>query len=72
VAGSGVRHIRLQTLLRERMVVLRLSSPQAISDQGFGPRRLALYNRTLSWIGGELTYQPGQGFEVSIPMACAT
>jgi len=33
---------------------------------------LALYNRTLSWIGGELTYQPGQGFEVSIPMACAT
>ena len=71
VAGSGVRHIRLQTLLRGRMVVLRLSSPQAISDQGFGPRRLSLYSRTLSWIGGDLKYQPGQGFEVSVPMTCA-
>jgi glyoxylase-like metal-dependent hydrolase (beta-lactamase superfamily II) len=72
VAGSGVRHIRLQTLLRKRMVVLRLSSPQAIYDQGFGPRRLALYNRTLSSIGGDLKYQPGEGFEVSVPMARAT
>jgi glyoxylase-like metal-dependent hydrolase (beta-lactamase superfamily II) len=67
VAGVGVRHIRLQTLHEHGDVVLRLTSREPLSDQGFGMRRLNLYNRTLSWTGGGLTYLAGQGFELRVP-----
>lgn len=68
VAGSGVRHIRLQTLREQHDIVVHLSSREAISDAAFGAHRLDLYNRTLSRIGGSLTYQHGNGFAVRVPV----
>ena len=68
VAGSGVRHIRLQTLREQHDVIVSLTSREEISDAAFGSNRLDLYNRTLSRIGGSLTYHHGNGFEVRVPV----
>lgn len=68
VAGSGVRQIRLQTLREHNDVVVHLTSREVISDAAFGAYRLDLYNRTLSRIGGGLTYQHGDGFKVRVPV----
>ena len=67
VAGAGARHIRLQTLRQHQEIAVRLTSREELSDKAFGPHRLALYNRTLSRIGGGLSYQPGLGFELRVP-----
>jgi len=68
VAGSGVRHIRLQILREQHDVIVSLTSREEISDAAFGSNRLDLYNRTLSRIGGSLTYHHGNGFEVRVPV----
>jgi hypothetical protein len=54
VAGSGVTHLKISTETQMDQVVIRLSSRQVITAAALGNRRLDLYNRTLTWLGGSL------------------
>lgn len=67
IAGSGLRRIRVQTFREGERVLARLSGDEPLSNAAFGARRLDLYHRTLSRIGGSLTFTAGVGFEIRVP-----
>ena len=69
IAGSGAEHIPVQTSREGQRVIVRLESANGPSESAFGARRLALYHRTLSRVGGGLTHLPGLGFDVWLPAA---
>jgi glyoxylase-like metal-dependent hydrolase (beta-lactamase superfamily II) len=54
MAAAGVTRIRLGTEATTDHVLLRLSADTNVSPEAFGRRRLALYERTLGWLGGSL------------------
>ena len=54
MAGSGVKHISIATRVTPGQVEIRLGSREPMDPHAFGKRRLDLYNRTLSWLGGSL------------------
>ena len=54
MAAAGVTRIRLGTEATPDHVLLRLSADTNVNPEAFGQRRLALYGRTLGWLGGSL------------------
>jgi glyoxylase-like metal-dependent hydrolase (beta-lactamase superfamily II) len=54
MAAGGARHIRLGTENASDQLLVRLSADVSIAAEALGPRRLALYGRTLGWLGGSL------------------
>ena len=54
MAAAGARHIRLGTEAVNQQLLVRLSADIRIAGEALGPRRLALYERTLGWLGGSL------------------
>ena len=54
MAAAGARHIRLSTEATNNHVMVRLSADRAVTAEAFGRGRLALYGRTLGWLGGSL------------------
>ena len=54
MAAAGARHIRLGTEAANRQLLVRLSADIRIAEEALGPSRLALYGRTLGWLGGSL------------------
>jgi hypothetical protein len=54
MAAAGARHIRLGTEAANYQLLVRLSADIRIGGEALGPRRLALYGRTLGWLGGSL------------------
>ena len=69
MAGIGVKHISIATRVASGHVEIRLSSRERIDPAAFG-RRLGLYNRTLSWLGGSLECSQHEGsaeFLVKLP-----
>jgi hypothetical protein len=54
MAAGGARHIRLSTETANDQLLVRLSADITVAAEALGPRRLALYGRTLGWLGGSL------------------
>jgi glyoxylase-like metal-dependent hydrolase (beta-lactamase superfamily II) len=54
MAAAGARHIRLSTEAANDQVLVRLSADTTVAAEALGQRRLALYRRTLGWLGGSL------------------
>ena len=54
MAAAGARHIRLGTEAANRQLLVRLSADIRVAEEALGPSRLALYRRTLGWLGGSL------------------
>jgi glyoxylase-like metal-dependent hydrolase (beta-lactamase superfamily II) len=54
MAAAGARHIRLGTEAAHDQLLVRLSADITVAAEALGPRRLALYGRTLGWLGGSL------------------
>ena len=54
MAAAGARHIRLGTEAANHQLLVRLSADITVAAEALGPRRLALYGRTLGWLGGSL------------------
>ena len=54
MAAAGARHIRLGTETANHQLLVRLSADITVAAEALGQRRLALYGRTLGWLGGSL------------------
>jgi glyoxylase-like metal-dependent hydrolase (beta-lactamase superfamily II) len=54
MAAAGVRHIRLGTEEENHQLLIRLSADVTVASEALGERRLALYRRTLGWLGATL------------------
>jgi glyoxylase-like metal-dependent hydrolase (beta-lactamase superfamily II) len=54
MAAAGARHIRLGTEVVNHQLLVRLSADIAGAAEALGQRRLALYQRTLGWLGASL------------------
>ena len=54
MAAAGARHIRLGTEAASHQLLVRLSADVTVAAEALGQRRLALYGRTLGWLGGSL------------------
>jgi len=54
MAAAGARHIRLGTEAANDQLLVRLSADITVAAEALGPRRFALYGRTLGWLGGSL------------------
>jgi glyoxylase-like metal-dependent hydrolase (beta-lactamase superfamily II) len=54
MAAAGARRIRLGTEAANHHLLIRLSADITVPGESLGPRRLALYGRTLGWLGGSL------------------
>ena len=54
MAAAGARHIRLGTEAAKHQLLVRLSADVTVPGEALGLRRLALYRRTLGWLGGSL------------------
>jgi len=70
ITANGAKQIRIETQALPGQVVIRLSSCQPIAPAAFSKRRLDLYNRTLSWLGGMLECSQANGsakFVVRVP-----
>jgi glyoxylase-like metal-dependent hydrolase (beta-lactamase superfamily II) len=70
MAGMGVKHISIATRVESGEVEIRLSSRERMDRAAFGKRRLDLYNRTLSWLGGSLEciqHESNADFIVRLP-----
>lgn len=67
LAASGETEIRIETLIDDGFIVLRLSGRRSVSDSSFVAERLNLYRRTMAWLGGELLFGDGTGFDMRIP-----
>ena len=57
MAAAGARHIRLGVEAVNHQIFVRLSADITVAAEAFGPRRLALYGRTLGWLGGSLEHE---------------
>jgi glyoxylase-like metal-dependent hydrolase (beta-lactamase superfamily II) len=54
MAAGGARHIRLGTETANDQLLVRLSADITVAAEAIGQRRLALYGRTLEWLGGSI------------------
>ena len=54
MVGIGAKHIGVGTRVASGHVEIRLRSRERMDPAAFGTRRLGLYDRTLSWLGGSL------------------
>lgn len=54
MAAAGARHLRLATEAANHQLLVRLSADITVTGEALGQRRLALYKRTLGWLGGSL------------------
>ena len=54
MAAAGARHIRLGTEAVNHHLLVRLSADITVAAEALGQRRLALYRRTLGWLGASL------------------
>jgi len=54
MAAGGARHIRLGTETATDQLLVRLTADTTIGAEAIGQRRLALYGRTLGWLGGSI------------------
>jgi glyoxylase-like metal-dependent hydrolase (beta-lactamase superfamily II) len=54
MAAGGARHIRLGTETANDQLLVRLSADITVTAEAIGQRRLALYGRTLGWLGGSI------------------
>ena len=71
MAGQGVKHIRIATRMAAGHLEIQLSSRDRMDSAAFAGRRLALYDRTLGWLGGSLRCMEHDGhatFVVRLPV----
>jgi len=54
MAAGGARHIRLGTETANDQLLVRLTADITVAAEAIGQRRLALYGRTLGWLGGSI------------------
>jgi glyoxylase-like metal-dependent hydrolase (beta-lactamase superfamily II) len=54
MAAAGARHIRLGIEAENHQLLVRLAADITVTGEALGQRRLALYGRTLGWLGGSL------------------
>jgi len=54
MAAGGARHIRLGTETAHDQLLVHLSADVTVAAEAIGQRRLALYGRTLGWLGGSI------------------
>ena len=54
MVAAGARHIRLGTGAANHQLLVRVSADVTVAAEALGQRRLALYGRTLGWLGGSL------------------
>jgi glyoxylase-like metal-dependent hydrolase (beta-lactamase superfamily II) len=54
MAAAGATRVRVSTEAAHTHVLVRLSADVALTAEAIGRRRLALYGRTLGWLGGSL------------------
>jgi glyoxylase-like metal-dependent hydrolase (beta-lactamase superfamily II) len=69
MAAAGATTIQIETEATHHDVLVRLSTLTSVSVEALGERRLALYGRTLGWLGGSLEREESDGstFVLRVP-----